>query len=79
MHDDEVKTDAFLVRRLLAAQFPHWAGLDIEPVRAHGTDNAMYRLGGELAVRLPRRPSGLLHKQEPEAYQKQEAQREKLR
>jgi aminoglycoside phosphotransferase (APT) family kinase protein len=59
MHDDEVKTDAFLVRRLLAAQFPHWAGLNIEPVRADGTDNAMYRLGGELAVRLPRRPSAV--------------------
>jgi aminoglycoside phosphotransferase (APT) family kinase protein len=59
MHDDEVRTDASLVRRLLAAQFPHWAGMEIAPVRADGTDNAMYRLGPELAVRLPRRPSAV--------------------
>jgi aminoglycoside phosphotransferase (APT) family kinase protein len=59
MHDDEVRTDASLVRRLLEAQFPQWAGLDIEPVRSDGTDNAMYRLGGELAARLPRRPGAV--------------------
>lgn len=59
MHDDEVMTDPSLVRRLLAAQFPHWAQLDIQPVRSDGTDNAMYRLGDELAIRLPRRPGAV--------------------
>ena len=59
MHDDEVRTDVSLVRRLLAAQFPQWAQLDIEPVRSDGTDNAMYRLGGDLAARLPRRPGAI--------------------
>jgi aminoglycoside phosphotransferase (APT) family kinase protein len=59
MHDDEVGTDAALVRRLLAAQFPRWAGLAIEPVRAASSDNAMYRLGHDLAARLPRRPSAV--------------------
>jgi aminoglycoside phosphotransferase (APT) family kinase protein len=54
MHPDEVTTDVSLVRRLLAAQFPHWAGLPIEPVRSAGTDNAIYRLGADMAVRLPR-------------------------
>ena len=54
MHDDEVETDSELVRRLLAAQHPQWAELPIQRVRSAGTDNAMYRLGGELAVRLPR-------------------------
>ena len=54
MHDDEVETSAALVRRLLAAQFPQWADLPIEPVAAGGTDNALYRLGDELSVRLPR-------------------------
>jgi len=54
MHDDEVDTDPSLVRRLLAAQFPEWADLSIERVRSEGTDNAMYRLGEDLAVRLPR-------------------------
>jgi len=54
MHADEVETDAELVRRLLASQFPELAGLPIERVESAGTDNAIYRLGEELAVRLPR-------------------------
>ncbi len=60
LHDDEVTTDAALVRRLLAAQFAEWSRLDIVPVRSAGTDNAMYRLGGDLAVRLPRRPGAVM-------------------
>jgi len=54
MHDDEVETDCELARRLLASQYPHWADLPIERVRSAGTDNAMYRLGDTMAVRLPR-------------------------
>ncbi|MGI5472078.1 aminoglycoside phosphotransferase family protein [Streptomyces sp. CA-132043] len=42
-----------LVRRLLAAQFPRWAGLPVEPVRTAGTANAMFRLGADMVVRLP--------------------------
>jgi aminoglycoside phosphotransferase (APT) family kinase protein len=49
-----VLTNASLVRRLLAAQFPQWADLPIRPVESAGTDNAIYRLGDELSVRLPR-------------------------
>src|SRR5438128_6472500 len=55
MHADELETDETLVRRLLAAQFPQWADLPIEALPAGGTDNAIYRLGAELSVRLPRR------------------------
>jgi aminoglycoside phosphotransferase (APT) family kinase protein len=54
MHDDEVETDADLVRALLAAQHPQWADRPIERVESAGTDNAIYRLGDDLAVRLPR-------------------------
>jgi aminoglycoside phosphotransferase (APT) family kinase protein len=54
MHIDEVHTDESLVSRLLAAQFPQWAYLAIEPVRSAGTGNAIYRLGDDMAVRLPR-------------------------
>ncbi|MFI5822075.1 hypothetical protein ACIA8I_23705 [Streptomyces rishiriensis] len=43
-----------LVRRLLAAQFPHWARLPVVPVPRSGMDNATFRLGGTLSVRLPR-------------------------
>ena len=54
MHADEIETDAPLVRRLLAAQFRQWADLPIVRVRSSGTDNALYRLGDDLVVRLPR-------------------------
>lgn len=57
MHADELDIDASLVRRLVASQFPQWADLDVEPVDSSGTDNAIYRLGDDLAVRLPRRYS----------------------
>lgn len=54
MHVDEVDIDAALVPRLLAAQFPAWADLPIESVASAGTVNAIYRLGADMAIRLPR-------------------------
>lgn len=54
MHPDEVGTDVTLVHRLLSQQFPLWADLSIQPVRSGGTDNAIYRLGDDMSVRLPR-------------------------
>jgi aminoglycoside phosphotransferase (APT) family kinase protein len=60
MHADELPVDTALVRRLLAAQLPEWAALPLEPVRYFGTDNAIYRLGEELAVRLPRREKNVV-------------------
>jgi aminoglycoside phosphotransferase (APT) family kinase protein len=54
MHADEVDTDVDLVRRLLLAQHPQWADLPIEPVASYGTDHAIYRLGDDMSVRLPR-------------------------
>ena len=53
MHADQIATDADLVRRLVEAQFPRWAGLIIEPIASDGTANDIYRLGHELAVRMP--------------------------
>jgi aminoglycoside phosphotransferase (APT) family kinase protein len=50
----EVDVSPELVRRLLAAQEPDLAQLPVE-VMANGWDNLMCRLGGQLAVRLPRR------------------------
>jgi aminoglycoside phosphotransferase (APT) family kinase protein len=54
MHADQVETHVSLVGRLLAAQFPQWARLPIEPVPSAGTDNALYRLGSGMVVRHPR-------------------------
>ena len=50
--------DAPLVRRLLRGQFPQWARLPVRPVESAGWDNVIYRLGPDLAVRLPRRRNG---------------------
>lgn len=47
------RTSPELVRRLLVGQFPQWAGLEVEAVASAGTANAVYRVGGGLAVRLP--------------------------
>lgn len=54
MHENEVDIDISLVSQLLEAQFPQWADLPIERVESAGTDNALYRLGNNMVVRLPR-------------------------
>lgn len=54
MHADELDVDVDLVRRLLAAQFPQWAHLPLERIAEEGTDNAIFRLGDDMSVRLPR-------------------------
>lgn len=59
MHADEVDTSTDLVADLVAEQFPQWAGLPVAAVASSGTDNAMYRLGPEMAVRLPRIPGAV--------------------
>jgi aminoglycoside phosphotransferase (APT) family kinase protein len=55
MHADELDIDAKVVRRLVSTQFPAWRDFPVEPVLPFGTDNALYRLGDEMVVRLPRR------------------------
>jgi aminoglycoside phosphotransferase (APT) family kinase protein len=55
MHADELPIGEPLVRRLLAEQFPHWADLPLLEIEQRGTQNAIFRLGDELSVRLSRR------------------------
>ena len=55
MHADELEIDGALVRRLLAEQFPAWADLPLRRIEPAGTVHAIFRLGDELSVRLPRR------------------------
>jgi len=54
MHNEEVAVDAELVVRLIAEQMPHLAGRTLTIVEPWGTDNAIWRLGDDLVVRLPR-------------------------
>lgn len=61
----EVRIDAGLVRALLVEQRPDLAGLPLS-LASEGWDNATWRLGPSLAVRLPRRAASAvlaLHEQ----------------
>lgn len=48
-----VDINASLVSQLVTAQFPQWADLPIKPVEFDGLDNSTFRLGEDMAVRLP--------------------------
>ena len=50
----EIVVDEVLLRALLAEQFPHYAHLQLG-FAGEGWDNFTWRLGAELAIRLPRR------------------------
>jgi aminoglycoside phosphotransferase (APT) family kinase protein len=50
---DDGAITATLVSRLVAEQLPRWGGLPVRPVDPQGWDNATFRLGNELLVRLP--------------------------
>ena len=54
MHEGEMEINIALVRRLMREQFPALADREISLVRSTGTVNAMFRLGTDLCVRLPR-------------------------
>lgn len=54
LHEDEVEVDEALVRRLLVAQVPDLADRPLTMIEPWGTDNAIWRLGDDLVVRLPR-------------------------
>lgn len=56
LHDDELAVGSRVVRTLLRHQFPDVAGLSLDRLSNTGSDNALYRLGGEFVVRLPRFP-----------------------
>lgn len=56
MHADEITIDVALVHSLITEQFPQWAHLPLSYVPSSGTDHALYRLGSDMAIRLPRVP-----------------------
>jgi aminoglycoside phosphotransferase (APT) family kinase protein len=48
-----VEINTVLVKNLIAAQFPAWAGLPVRPVATGGWDNRTFHLGETMSVRLP--------------------------
>lgn len=49
-----IKIDAATVSRLVATQFPRWADRVVTAGPSAGAGNALFRLGDDLVVRLPR-------------------------
>ena len=58
LHADELHVDVSLVRALVDRAFPQYAEHALEPARDSGSSNALFRLGSDLVVRLPRQPGG---------------------
>ncbi|MGH3923564.1 MAG: aminoglycoside phosphotransferase family protein, partial [Pseudonocardiaceae bacterium] len=56
LHADEVDIDASLARRLVTEQVPEYAALPLRRVASGGTDNAVFRLGDDFALRMPLHP-----------------------
>jgi len=57
LHPDEVEIGTALARRLVDSRFPLWRDLPLKRVASSGTDNAIFRLGPDLCLRLPRYPA----------------------
>lgn len=58
LHADELPIDLPLVRALVRRALPDYAKLPLAPLANSGSSNALFRLGDEFLVRLPRQPGG---------------------
>jgi aminoglycoside phosphotransferase (APT) family kinase protein len=65
MHADEISIDDATVRDLLKDQFPRWADKPLVRIADAGTDSAIFRLGDDMGIRLPRieRAEGQIEKE----------------
>jgi aminoglycoside phosphotransferase (APT) family kinase protein len=58
LHSDEIPIDAVLVRALIDRAMPQYVDLPVRQLASSGSTNALFRLGADLLVRLPRQPGG---------------------
>src|SRR5262249_54931116 len=58
LHDDEIEIDEGLVRSLLSAHTTAYDELPLRRFASSGSTNALFRLGDDLLVRVPRQPGG---------------------
>ncbi|MBB2741764.1 UNVERIFIED_ORG: aminoglycoside phosphotransferase (APT) family kinase protein [Microbispora rosea subsp. rosea] len=56
MHADQLTVSQETVRALVDEQFPQWRGLPVTGVAAHGTVNAIFRVGDHFTARFPLQP-----------------------
>lgn len=57
MHIDDLAVTDDLIRELLEKHTPQWSDQSIHRLNSSGTDNALYRIGRDLVLRIPRRAS----------------------
>jgi aminoglycoside phosphotransferase (APT) family kinase protein len=53
MHDNQLDVSPDVVRALIDRQFPRWRSLQVRPVAATGTVNAIFRIGDRYTARFP--------------------------
>ncbi|MGH3745530.1 MAG: aminoglycoside phosphotransferase family protein [Mycobacteriales bacterium] len=58
LHENEIEINLPLVRALVDQALPEFAGRRLRPMAATGSSNALFRLGDDLIVRMPRQPGG---------------------
>jgi len=58
LHSDEIPIDAELVRGLVSRAMPAYADAPVRRLASSGSTNALFRLGEDFLVRLPRQPGG---------------------
>ena len=58
LHQNELKIDLPLVRALVDRAHPGFAAMSLRRLGSSGSSNALFRLGDDLLVRLPRQPGG---------------------
>jgi aminoglycoside phosphotransferase (APT) family kinase protein len=58
LHSDEIPIDVALVRGLVGRAMPAYADAPVRRLPSTGSTNALFRLGEDLLVRLPRQPGG---------------------
>lgn len=57
--ETELPLDEAVIRALLVDQAPQWGNLPLCRLSSSGTDNALFRLGADLLVRVPMRESAI--------------------
>ena len=58
LHSDEIPIDAEVVQRLVRRAMPAHTDAPVRRLASSGSTNALFRLGDEFLVRLPRQPGG---------------------
>lgn len=53
MHKGQYEVTEDVVHQLINVQFPEFGSLPLRPVASAGTDNALFRLGADMLVRMP--------------------------